>query len=65
MEELNEVSADNEDEMFCFCEEVYGNAQWALRYGATKEGLLAQIEEAFKVHQDSLLIDGWLISPDN
>ena len=64
MEKPNEVSSDNFDEIFDHLEEVYGNATWALRYGATKEDLLAQIEEALECHQQSLHQAGWLIGPD-
>ena len=41
MEKVREVRTDNFDEIFSHLEEVYGNAQWALRYGATKEDLLS------------------------
>jgi hypothetical protein len=61
MEKVREVRTDNFDEIFSHLEEVYGNAQWALRYGATKEDLLSQIEEAVELHEDSLGEEGWLI----
>ena len=49
----NECAGDM-DELSFHLEEVYGNAQWALRYGATKESLLSAIEEAVELHEDSL-----------
>ena len=61
MEEHHAVSEENFDEYVYHLDEVYGNAQWALRYGTTKEALLHQIEVAFELHQDCLLEDGWLI----
>ena len=64
MEKVHEVRTDNFDEIFGHLEEVYGNAQWALRYGATKEDLLDQIEQALDMHQDCLQEDGWLIEQD-
>ena len=55
------VCAGDRDELSFHLEEVYGNVQWALRYGATKESVLSQILEAFNLHEDSLSEDGWLI----
>ena len=54
MEKVHEARIDSFDEIFGHLEEVYGNAQWALRYGATKESLLAQIDQSFELHQDAL-----------
>jgi hypothetical protein len=48
MNQSTDVCPDNCDEVFSFLEEVYGNAYWALRYGATKEALIDQIEQAFE-----------------
>jgi hypothetical protein len=53
--------AGDRDELSYHSDEVYGNAQWALRYGATKESILSQILEARNLHEDSLSEDGWLI----
>jgi hypothetical protein len=55
------VCAGDRDELSYHLDEVYGNAQWALRYGATKESILSQILEAFELHEDSRSEDGWLI----
>jgi tryptophanyl-tRNA synthetase len=60
--EKNEVFADSFDEMRHHLNEVYANAQWALRCGATKESLLDQIEQALELHQECLLKDGWVRS---
>jgi len=64
MEKPTEVYAENFAEIFDHLEDVYGNAQWALRFGATKEDLLDQITQALELHQDRLLKDGWLIRSD-
>ena len=48
------VCAGDMDELSFHLEEVYGNAQWDLRYGATKESVLSEILEAFNLHEDSL-----------
>jgi hypothetical protein len=51
----------NEENLQRCLEEVYGNAQWALRYGATKESLLEQIEVAVELHEERRSEEGWLI----
>lgn len=65
MEKLNEDPTDNFDEMCHHLNEVYANAQWALRHGATKEDLLGEIEEALEMHQNCLKEEGWLISQND
>jgi hypothetical protein len=62
MEQLNEVSGEDFDEMVGHLEEVYGNAYWALRYGATKESLFNQIEQALEMSQDELK-EGRIVGP--
>lgn len=52
---------NNEENQWRFLEEVYGNAQWGLRYGATKESLLEQIALAVEVHEERRSEEGWLI----
>ena len=44
MEQPNDGDADDYNSMCDFIEEVYGNAFWALQAGATKEGLVSQID---------------------
>ena len=53
--------AGDMDELSYHLEEVYGNAQWALRYGATKESILAEIDQALELHEDALSEEGWLV----
>jgi hypothetical protein len=52
MEKPNEVCAENFDEIASHLEEVYGNAYWALQFGATKESLLAEIEYAVEMYEN-------------
>lgn len=61
---LKECAHTHEGKLWFLLDEVYGNAQWALRYGATKEDLIDQIEQALELHQECLREDGWLIGPD-
>jgi hypothetical protein len=61
MDKPNEATAYNLDEISRHLAQVYANAQFALRYGATKEALLSQIEEAVEFHEDALGKEGWLI----
>jgi hypothetical protein len=53
------------DELSFHLEEIYGNAQGALRYGPAKESVLSQIWEAFNEHENLVSQDGWLIKADS
>jgi hypothetical protein len=61
MDKPHETAAYNFDEIWRHLDQVYANAQFALRYGATKESFLSQIEQAVELHEDSLEEKGWLI----
>lgn len=50
---------------WCLLDKLWRTAQWALRYGATKDDLLSEIENALELHKLLLEEDGWLISPES
>jgi hypothetical protein len=52
----------DERDLWRFLEEVYGNAQMALRLGADRESLLAQIDEALQMHEEAKHEPGWIIN---
>lgn len=60
MEQPNDGHADDYSDVCDFIEEVYGNAFWALQAGATKEGLISQIDLAFECLEE-MKKDGQLI----
>ena len=43
---------------------IYTDALSALRYGASKEALLDEVEAAFDVHREYVTERGWLIGSD-
>ena len=64
MGQLNEVRPGDLDEMNSCLEDIYGGAYWALRYGATREDILAQIDEAVEMYQETQLMGGRIMGLD-
>ncbi len=63
MGQLNEVCAEDFDKMCRFLEQVYGGAFCAIQYGATRESLLDQIDQALECVEE-MKKDGFFVGPD-